>query len=204
MANLPFITPPIIPGKCRAGPRRDGENHKMRRLCLFGFGILALLSAEVIHAEEPGTQSSLQGEPAVLPVPETSDASPQRPRFRGRPLVLDITARVIEQNQTVIWNESHKKDTIPGRPVGIKMVGTNIVVEAQFTPYVRRGGQKFLVAQGQIWLEVPNQGIRYHTSMQTIPLEFGEPIYFFPLGSQRDGDAASIEVMLTLYPHDEE
>jgi hypothetical protein len=174
----------------------------MRSLRLLRFCIFALLSAGFIHAEEPGTKPGLQEEPAVLPLPESDHQ--QRPRFRGRPLVLDITARVIEQNQTVIWNESHKKETIPGRPVGIKLVGTNIAVEAQFTPYVRRGGQKFLVAQGQIWLEVPNQGIRYHTSMQTIPLEFGEPIYFFPLGPQKDGGAAYIEVILILSPYEEE
>ena len=168
---------------------------------MLGIGILAFINMGFIHAEEPGNQSALQEEPTVSTAPESN---PQRPRFRGRPLVLDITARVIEQNQTVLWNESHKKETIPGRPVAIKLVGTNIVVEAQFTPYLRRGVQKFLVAQGQVWLEVPNQGIRYHTSMQTIPLEFGEPIYFFPLGPQRDGGAAHIEVMLTLYPNDEE
>jgi hypothetical protein len=173
----------------------------MRRLCLFGFGIMALLSAAFIHAEDSETQSRPRGEPAVSPIPGSPDAVPQRPRFRGRPLVLDITARVIEQNQTVIWNESHKKETIPGRPVGIKLVGTNIAVEVQFTPYLRRGGQKFLVAQGQIWLEVPNQGIRYHTSMQTIPLEFGDPIYFFPLGPRKDEGATYIEVMLTLTPN---
>jgi hypothetical protein len=176
----------------------------MRRLCLLVFGLLTLFSTGFIHAQETGSKPGPQGEPAVSSVPESSDDSPQRPRFRGRPLILDITARVIEQNQTVIWNESHTKETIPGRPVGIKLVGTNIAVEAQFTPYFRRGGQKFLVAQGQIWLEVPNQGIRYHTSMQTIPLEFGEPIYFFPLGPRKDDGATYIEVQLTLSPQDEE
>jgi hypothetical protein len=173
----------------------------MRRLCLLTFCIIALASAGFIHAEEPGNQQTSQGEHAVAPAPESSDTLHQRPRFRGRPLELDITVRIIEQNQTVLWNESHKKETIPGRPVAIKLVGTNIVVEAQFTPYFRRGGQKILVAQGQIWLEVPNQGIRYHTSMQTTPLEFDEPIYFFPIG--RDG-AVSIEVILILSPHEEE
>jgi hypothetical protein len=178
----------------------------MRRLCLLGFSFLALLSTGFTHAEEPGNQSSRQGNQASLPSPVPADDSSQRlsPRLRGRSLVLDITARVIEQNQNVLWNESHRKETIPGRPVVIRLVGTNVVVEAQFTPYLRRGNQKFLVAQGQIWLEVPNQGIRYHTSIQTIPLEFGEPIYFFPLGPQRDGGAAYIEVKLTLYPYEEE
>jgi hypothetical protein len=37
--------------------------------------------------------------------------------------------------------------------------------------------------------------------MQTIPLKFEEPIYFFPLGSaERDGEAY-IEIMLTMRPY---
>jgi len=173
----------------------------MRLLCIMGICILVVHAVD-IGAEEPDSQTAQQEAPVTV-----SSDSPHEgfspPRFRGRPLVLDINARVIEQNQTVIWNESHKKTTIPGRPVGIKMVGSNIVVVAQFTPYVRRGVQKYLVAQGQIWMEVPNQGIRYHTSIQAIPLEFGEPIYFFPLGPQNNEDKACIEVMLTLYPDEE-
>lgn len=123
------------------------------------------------------------------------------PRFKERAVVLEINARVIEQNQTVIWNEAHQKVTIPGSPVGLKLVGANVVVAVQFTPYFRRRGEKLLVAQGQIWMDVPNQGIRYHTSMQAIPLEFHEPIYFFPLGSSSREDQACIEVMLTMKPY---
>jgi len=156
----------------------------MRRL-LVGFCVLAAVHAVNIGAQEPGSQQDLI------------------PRFKGRALVLDINARVIEQNQTVIWNESTKKITIPGRPVEVKLVGANIVVVAQFTPYIRRGAQKILVAHSQVWMEVPNQGIRFHTSMQAIPLKFDEPIYFFPLGPQNAEDAACIEVMLTLHPYEE-
>jgi len=163
-------------------------------------GILAAVQTANISAEEPDSQSARQ----EGPVPVSRDPRHQGgPRFRGRPLVLEINARVVERDETVIWNESHKKNTIPGRPVEIKLVGSNLVIVAQFTPYVRRGVQKFLVAQGQIWMEVPGQGIRYHTSMQTIPLEFGEPIYFFPLGPHGPEDTARIEVMLTLYPYEE-
>jgi len=165
---------------------------------------IAALAHAALSAQEPDSQASRQEEP----LPVSHDAPPPRegfsPRFRGRPLMLEINARVVERDETVIWNESHQKTTIPGRPVGIKLVGSNIVVVAQFTPYVRRGVQKYLVAQAQIWMEVPDQGIRYHTSMQTIPLQFNEPIYFFPLGPQGDGDSARIEVMLTLYPYEEE
>jgi hypothetical protein len=127
------------------------------------------------------------------------------PGLRRRAVVLDIDARVLEQAEqelVVIWNETHSKLAIPGSPVGIKLVGSNLVVAVQFTPFIRRHNQNVLVAQGQIWLDVPNEGIRYYTSIQTIPLEFDEPIYFFPLGQSHQLEA-SIEIMITVKPYTE-
>jgi hypothetical protein len=147
----------------------------MRRgLCLCG--ILALLAAVSLYAEDP---------------------PPGEGRPRSRTVVLEISARIIEQNQTVVWNENHQRVAISGSPVSIKIVGTNVAVLALFTPYLRREGQNLLVAQGQIWLEIPGQGIRYQSAMQTIPLDFDEPVYFFPLGAA-DEDSARIEIMLTM------
>ena len=174
----------------------------MRRFFITGIIIFTFASAAVMKAEEPAPPPDQTVESDTAP----GDA-PQReffPRFRGRAVILDIDARIVEQNNTVSWNESHRKTTIPGRPVGIKIVGANVVVAVQVTPYLRRGSvQKFLVAQGQIWMDVPEQGIRYQTSIQTIPLEYEEPIYFFPLGPFRE-DTANIEVMLTLHPYEED
>jgi len=173
----------------------------MRQWYLLCCVIVTLVHAALLPAQETDPAAGRQGEAAAL-----SGDSPLQgffPQFRRRALVMDISARIVEQNQTVIWDESHQKTIMPGRPVGIKLVGANLVVVAQFTPYVRRGMKKFLVAQEQIWMEIPNQGMRYHTSMQTIPLEFGEPVYFFPLGPRKDEDAACIEVMLTLHPYED-
>jgi len=172
-----------------------------RRYLLYGI-ILTLFNTAVIPAQEANSPSGQQKDKATAVSGDTPFQS-IFPQFRSRALVMDISARIVEQNQTVIWNESCQKTTMPGRPVGIKLVGANLVVVAQFTPYIRRGVQKFLVAQGQIWMEVPNQGVRYYTSMQTISLEFGEPVYFFPLGPRKDGDAAGIEVMITLRPYED-
>jgi hypothetical protein len=193
--------PLIIPVKQRAGIYRDGENHKMRRWYLLCCVVLTLVHAAVIPAQETNSPSGQKEQAAALSGNVLfQDIFPQ---FRSRALVMEINARIVEQNQTVIWNESHQKTTMPGRPVGIKLVGANLVVVAQFTPYIRRSMQKFLVAQGQIWVEIPNQGMRYHTSMQVIPLEFDQPVYFFPLGPRKDDDAACIEVMLTLRPYED-
>ncbi|MDR1909110.1 MAG: hypothetical protein LBQ35_04280 [Spirochaetaceae bacterium] len=122
------------------------------------------------------------------------------PGLRDRALVLDIEARVVGAQQEVDWNEENSQVTIPGRPVGIKLVGTNVVVAVQFTPY-RRNGQNFLVAQGQVWIDVPNQGISYHTSIETIPLEFGESVYFFPLGRGSSPEGSRIEIRVAMRPY---
>ncbi|MCL2212058.1 MAG: hypothetical protein FWB95_09075 [Treponema sp.] len=116
--------------------------------------------------------------------------------FRGRSLVLDINARVLENKQDVIWDQSHKKITMPGSPVSIQLAGSNVVVAVQFTPFIRRDNN-VLVIQGQIWIEDPKRGISYYTSIQTVPMEFNEPIYYFPLGTNNQLDS-SIEIILTV------
>jgi hypothetical protein len=153
--------------------------------CLTLFGSLLVLTAGTVYPQEPSLEELLPG-------------------LKEQAMVMDIVARVVERNQHVVWNSVNSRVTIPGRPVGLKLVGANIVVAVQFIPYLRRNGQNVLVAQGQIWINVPEEGMRYHTTMQTIPLEFGEEIFFFPLGSVDSQDDARIEVKLVLHPYAEE
>lgn len=124
------------------------------------------------------------------------------PGIRERAVVIDIVARVVEHDsdaaQREVWNSVSSKITIPGRPVTLRLVGSNIVIAVQFTPYFPRNGNNVLVAQGQIWMNVPDQGIRYQTTLQTIPLEFGESIYFFPLGSEPSENGVRIEIQIQL------
>ena len=120
--------------------------------------------------------------------------------FRRRALSVNVDVRVLDQQQEVVWSETHPKFAIPGSPVGVKMVGSNIVVAVQFTPFIRRHSQNVLVAQGQIWINDPEKGMNYYTSIQTIPLEFGKPVHFYPLGSSGQLDS-SIEMIITVSPN---
>jgi len=153
-----------------------------RSLCLFG--VIFIFTASVYIEAQDQQMSAGAG------------------TVRRRSLVLDIDARVLDDEQTVIWNETSQKNTIPGSPVGIQLVGSNIVVAVQFTPFIRRSGGNVLVAQGQIWINDPERGINYYTSIQTIPMEFNEPIYFFPLGASGQINS-SIEIILTVNPYRE-
>ena len=125
----------------------------------------------------------------------------QLPGLRERALIMHVVSRIVEQNQQIVWNSENTSITMPGRPVGLKLVGTDLVVAVQFTPFLRPNGRHTLVAQGQIWINVPGEGISFQTTMQTIPLEYGEQIYFFPLGSMRSQDEAHIEIQLVLEPY---
>jgi len=123
------------------------------------------------------------------------------PGIRERAMVMRIVSRIVEENQNVVWDSENTQITIPGRPVGVKLLGEDLVVAVQFTPFLMANGQLTLVAQGQIWKNVPNEGISYQTTMQTIPLKFREQVYFFPLGSIKDANEAHIEIQLVLEPY---
>ena len=79
-----------------------------RGLCLLGAFFLFTASAN-IYADDPRPVDLIPG-------------------LRGRALILDINARVLERDQEVIWNETHRRVAIPGSPVGLKLVGSNVVV----------------------------------------------------------------------------
>jgi hypothetical protein len=124
------------------------------------------------------------------------------PALRERAMVLQITTTIEENNQE-LWNASSSKVTIPGRPVGIKLVGDNLIIAVQFTPYLRQG--KFaLVAQSQIWINIPEKGMSYKTDTHSIPIDLGEPILYFPLGSDAASNNPHIELLLTMYRYGEE
>jgi hypothetical protein len=156
------------------------NRHPLQKLTLIG-GLLFLASAGTLAAQDP--------------------PDGMMPGLRDRAVVLNILARIVEQDEEEIWNSNNSKITIMGRPVGMKLIGENVVVNVQFTPYQQENGRSILVAQGQIWINVPNEGVRYQTTLQSIPMEFGEQIYFFPLGKVRSSDEASIEIRLELLPY---
>jgi len=122
-------------------------------------------------------------------------AMPEHQRYA---LVIEIDARVLNEDQDIIWNEIQRKIGMPGIPVGIRLVGTNLMVAVQFTPIIRQGGN-VLVALVQIWIDTQGNGVSYHVSQQTIPIDFDEPFYFFPLGTSNP----SIELLMTVNPYSE-
>ena len=98
-----------------------------------------------------------------------------------RALELNITAKVLPPDEAPEWNSESRQVTIPGRSVAVRLVGDNIRVDAVFTPVEQEDGTLLLVAQGQIWLKGASE-TKYLTTFQSIPVDLGEKVLFFPLG----------------------
>jgi hypothetical protein len=90
----------------------------------------------------------------------------------------------------VAWQAQSVKYTVPGTPVPFKFVGTNVVILVQVTPFSRQDGNGVvLVAQGQVWVKSTEGGLSYHTTIDTLSVEYGETVFFFPLGLDGAGNA---------------
>jgi hypothetical protein len=120
-------------------------------------------------------------------------------------LQLQITAKVLPPDQQPVWNSQSKKLTIPGRSVAVRLVGDNIRIDVVFTPYQEESGTLLLVAQGQVWFsEAPDSKTTYLTTIQSIPVSWGEKVLFFPLGFSSEFAEAStfnIQLEVEIYPY---
>jgi len=88
------------------------------------------------------------------------------------------------------WQTESVKYTVPGTPVPFKFIGTNVVILVQVTPFSRQDDDGVvLVAQGQVWVKSPEGGLSYHTTIDTLSVQYGETVFFFPLGLDGSGHA---------------
>jgi hypothetical protein len=145
---------------------------------------------------------------ARIPLKAQDEPSPPDPQNRIAPPMRDsavmfrIITRVLEKDKTEAWNSDTYKVTIPGRPVGLKIVGENIAVSVQFTLYQHPRSGNILVAQGQIFIETLEGGVEGKTIMQILPCDFGERFFFFPLGPGNSDEEAHIEIQLEMTRYD--
>ncbi|MDC7235927.1 MAG: hypothetical protein PQJ58_22075 [Spirochaetales bacterium] len=125
-------------------------------------------------------------------------------------LSVFIQAKLVQSTENIMWQSEVEKLTIPGRAVSINMQNEQARLLVRFTPYRKVEGGLILVAQSEIWLHEPGEGdqkenLRYFTSMRSIPLDYDEIIYFYPLGKIENldnPDHIHIEMALRISPYD--
>jgi hypothetical protein len=125
---------------------------------------------------------------AVVPTPPaaTLQGSGQNPGDEAPP--AEGQSASATKGKGSAWQAERVKYTVPGSPVPFKFVGDNVVVLVQVTPFGRQDGQGLvLVTQGQVWIKSKEGGISYHTTINTLSVDYGEKVFFFPLGVDNVG-----------------
>lgn len=162
----------------------------MKKPLLLGLFYIILLEAAVFSQEQ---------------------SEPKMEELLKEALSVNIKASIIHDMQTVMWQSEVEKLTIPGRPVTIHMNNEQARLSVHFTPYKQMQGGLILVAQSEIWLveakdaETSPENLRYFTSMNSVALEYGEVIFFYPLGKMEKldiPDQIQIEMALSISPYD--
>lgn len=106
---------------------------------------------------------------------------------------VHIRARIFDSDDNAtIWDMDLTRVTIGGRTVSVRLDGSNMVVEADFTPYYDANDELMLVAEGRTWIETDDGEQEYRTAFTTLPIDLGEPILFLPLGTT--GDSGNVPV----------
>jgi hypothetical protein len=102
-------------------------------------------------------------------------------------LSVHIVARITESGEVTVWNMEVSRVTISGRAVSVRLDGSNVVVQVQFTPVQESEAGLHLIARGETWVSNPtSDDVQYRTTFRTMPISLGEPVVFFPLGARAE------------------
>jgi len=133
----------------------------------------------------------------ALTIPSDARAQDLPDALKGRALSIHIEAFVISPDASkgasapaadgVSWHQASTGVTVPGTPVGVKLVASNVVILVQVTPFDRDEGHVTLVVQGQVWVRNDSGGLSFRTSIDKVDVGYGETIFFYPLGTAPNG-----------------
>jgi hypothetical protein len=116
---------------------------------------------------------------------------------------VNIVCRIYQGGEVSTWNMEVSKYTISGRKVIVNLQGSNLQIKAEITPYVDKEGV-LLLAQGQVWAnEEGEKKVRYSSTMKSLPVQFGDKVFFYPLGINKDPESKMfiLELEIQVLPY---
>jgi hypothetical protein len=132
----------------------------------------------------------------AIAIPLRARAQDLPESLRDRALTIQIQAVIISPGankdgspaaEQSSWHEEGSGLTVPGTPVGVKLVASNVVIFVQVTPFDKENGHLTLVVQGQVWLRKDNGGLSFRTTVDKVDVAYGETVFFYPLGAAPKG-----------------
>jgi hypothetical protein len=143
-----------------------------------------------------------QSPPPPIPAipPESGSLAAIPSALVNETLTVAIKATVGKKAGPPSWESKDLKYTIPGSSISVKMIGTDVAIIITVTPYKTKEGGLLLLAQGQVWYKEGESGLRYRTTVDTMSVNFGERVLFYPFGVQADGESPlRVELVMDKY-----
>jgi len=155
----------------------------------FTLAIGAQSLGDQVYDAQSGAQKAEPGSIEAIPL-----------SMRGEALAVSVRALVNHPDTKEPWQASERKYTVPGTPVSIKMMGSDVAVVVSMTPYRTKDGSLFMIAQGQVWFREADGTVRYRSAVDTVGVNFGEKLLFYPFGVYPDG-RAPLRIELVVDPY---
>ncbi len=117
---------------------------------------------------------------------------------------VNVIGRIYDSGNVSSWEMEVAKYTISGRKVSLRLEGNELTVIADITPYTDEEDGILLVAQGQVWIETPEEEtVKYTSAMKSLPIKLGDKVYFYPLGITENYDAEMfiLELEIQVLPY---
>jgi len=122
-------------------------------------------------------------------------------------LSVRIKLSLLDKNREITWDAESTHITVVGRSVNLRLVASEMIIDAYITPFGSIDENLVLVANGEIWLsgEEEGNGIRYESFIKSLPIEADEKAIFFPLGIAVDSETNiyTLQMEISLQPYKE-
>jgi hypothetical protein len=113
----------------------------------------------------------------------------------GKQVRLVIETRVLDGNKAIAWSDRKKVATSVNTPVGFNFNTANLILQTKFT-VTSKDNALILIAEGLVKLTDSGGKTQIQASVKTIPIQPGESVLFYPLGSKDKLPGIEIEILL--------
>ena len=121
-------------------------------------------------------------------------------------LSVHITARLLDEDQIIVWDAESSHITNMGKAINIRLVGSGVIIDSYITPFGNLDETLVLVANGEMWFSDQRQeGLRYESFIKSMPVKAGEKVIFFPLGVAVDSQTNiyTVQLEIEILPYSE-
>lgn len=108
----------------------------------------------------------------------------------------------VHQNQDMIWNHQLEHPLIEGDPAVFRFSAENFKMLVRVTCHSMEKAQVLLTVQSETLMKNNENKVNFFSNLKTIVIQLGEPVYYYPLGIDRNSSEgeAVMRLLISIVP----